>query len=159
MVALGLVPVEGLVLSSPAFDIGLNLWRRLLLEVLPALAPNLRVRHGFDPRGLSHDPQVVRAYRQDRLVHDRISGRLARFMVEAGSACIEAAPVWQVPTLLLYAGADQVVNPRGSQAFASAAPPRVVETHVFDGYFHEIFNEVGREPVFDRLQQWLDRWF
>lgn len=159
MVALGLVPVEGLVLSSPAFDIGLNLWRRLLLEVLPALAPNLRVRHGFDPRGLSHDPQVVQAYRQDRLVHDRISGRLARFMVEAGSACIDAAPAWQVPTLLLYAGADQVVSPRGSQAFARAAPPQVVETHGFDGYFHEIFNEVGREAVFARLQPWLDRWF
>lgn len=159
MVALGLVPVEGLVLSSPAFDIGMNLWRRLLLEVLPAIAPNLRVRHGFDPRGLSHDLQVVQAYQQDRLVHDRISGRLARFMVEAGSACIEAAPAWQVPTLLLYADADQVVSPRGSQAFARAAPARVVETHGFDGYYHEIFNEVGREVVFARLQQWLDRWF
>lgn len=159
MVALGLAPVDGLVLSSPAFDIGLTLWRRVLLELLPALAPNLRVRHGFDPQGLSHDERVVQAYRDDRLVHDRISGRLARFMVEAGAAVLQAAPQWQVPTLLMYAGADSVVSPRGSAEFARRAPPRVVETHCFEGYYHEIFNELGREAVFARLQPWLDRWY
>ncbi len=159
MVALGLAPVDGLVLSSPAFDIGLTLWRRVLLELLPALAPNLRVRNGVDPQGLSHDEQAVQAYRDDRLVHDRISGRLARFMVEAGAAVLQAAPRWQVPTLLMYAGADSVVSPRGSAEFARLAPPRVVETHCFEGYYHEIFNELGREAVFARLQHWLDRWY
>jgi alpha-beta hydrolase superfamily lysophospholipase len=159
LVAQSQAAVDGLVLSSPAFDVGLNAWRRLLLDVLPAIAPNLRVSNGVDARWLSHDPRVVRAYQKDRLVHDRISGRLAHFIVDGGAATLAQAARWQVPTLLLYAGQDKVVSPRGSAAFAKAAPARVVTAHCFEGLYHEIFNELDREPVYARLQQWLDRWF
>ncbi|KRH99613.1 alpha/beta hydrolase [Curvibacter sp. PAE-UM] len=159
LVALGLARVDGLVLSSPAFDPGLNAIQQLLLAVLPSIAPNLRVRNGLDPTWISHDPKVVQAYRHDKLIHDRISGRLARFIADGGAATLGAAPLWQVPTLLLYAGADKLVSPRGSAAFAQAAPARVVTAHCFEGLYHEIFNELEREPVYARLQQWLDRWF
>lgn len=159
LVALGLARVDGLVLSSPAFDPGLNAIQQLLLAVLPSIAPNLRVRNGLDPTWISHDPKVVHAYRHDKLIHDRISGRLARFIADGGAATLGAAPLWQVPTLLLYAGADKLVSPRGSAAFAQAAPARVVTAHCFEGLYHEIFNELEREPVYARLQQWLDRWF
>lgn len=159
LVALGLARVEGLVLSSPAFDPGLNAFQQFLLAVLPAIAPNLRVGNGVDPKWISHDPMVVQAYQQDRLVHDRISGRLARFIAEGGAATIAAASQWQVPTLLLYAGTDRLVSPNGSAAFARAAPARAVTAHCFEDLYHEIFNELEREPVYARLQQWLDRWF
>lgn len=159
LVAQGLAHVDGLVLSSPALDAGLNAWRRLQVDVLSTIAPNLRVGNGLDPTWLSHDPRVVRAYRQDRLVHDRISGRLARFIVAGGAATLEQAPQWQVPTLLLYAGDDKLVSPRGSRAFVKAAPSRVVTAHCFEQHYHEIFNELDREPVYAQLRQWLDRWF
>lgn len=159
LVALGLARVDGLVLSSPAFDPGLNAFQKLLLAVLPSIAPNLRVRNGLDPKWISHDPKVVQAYQHDKLIHDRISGRLARFIADGGAATLGAAPSWQVPTLLLYAGTDKLVSPRGSAAFAQAAPARVVTAHCFEGLYHEIFNELEREPVYARLQQWLDQWF
>lgn len=159
MVAQGLMPVEGLVLSSPALDLGLNAVQRFLMSFLPDLAPELRLRNGVRPEHLSHDPRVVRAYQQDRLVHNRISTRLARFMDDAGREVIKAAPRWHVPTLLLYAGADRIISPRGSAAFAAAAPPRVLTTHCFADLYHEIFNELDREPVYAELQRWLDRWF
>ena len=159
LVAQGLGRVEGLVLSSPALDVDLTAWRRLLLDLLPSIAPDLRLRNGLDPRWLSHDPEVVQAYREDRLVHDRITPRLARFIVEGGAATRAQAARWQVPTLLLYAGQDRLVSPRGSAAFASAAPARVLTAHCFEDLYHEIFNELEREPVYARLQQWLERWF
>lgn len=159
LVARQLGRVEGLVLSSPALDPGLNAFQRLLLAVLPAIAPDLRVRNGLDPRWISHDPQVVRAYQRDRLIHDRISGRLARYIADTGPQVLAAAPRWEVPTLLMYAGADRLVSPRGSAAFAQAVPARVLEAHCYTGLYHEIFNELEREPVYARLQAWLDRWF
>lgn len=159
LVSLGLAPVEGLVLSSPALDVDLNPFRRLLLDILPSLVPNLRLHNGLDPRWISHDPQVVQAYEQDPLVHDRISPRLARFIVDAGAATLACAPQWQVPTLLMYAGEDRLVSPKGSRAFAKAAPERVLTTYCYEDYYHEIFNELVREPVYERLHGWLDRWF
>lgn len=160
-VSLGMRPLEGLVLSSPALDPGLNAFQKLLLAVLPRIAPDLRVGNGLNPDLISHDPAVVAAYKADPLVHDRISARLAVFIAENGPATIAAAPSWTVPTLLLFAGEDKLVNPAGSRAFASAAPAQVVSAQCFDGLYHEIFNESEpqREQVFAALRRWLDTRF
>ena len=159
LVSLGLRPVQGLVLSSPALELGLNTIQKLLLAVLALLAPGLRVGNGLDPGLISHDPAQVQAYRNDPLIHDRISGRLAGFMIEASTATRAYAPHWTVPTLLLYGGADRLVNPAGSRAFAAAAPAQVVSALCFEDLYHEIFNEIDPEPVFARLRAWLDARF
>ena len=156
-VALGMRPVDALVLSSPAFDAGLAPAQKLLLATLQRIAPNLRVGNGLDAHYLSHDASVVRTYLADPLCHDRISVRLARFIAEAGPATVARAAHWQVPTLLLWAGADRLVNPAGSRAFASAAPKERVQAHCFEPLYHELFNESPElaEPVRERLQHWL----
>ncbi len=158
-VSLQMRPVQALVLSSPALDAGLNAWQRLLLAVLPRLLPDLRVGNGLDPDFLSHDPQVVGAYKADRLVHDRISARLARFIADAGVATLAAAPHWKVPTLLLYAGDDHLVDAAGSRRFAEAAPRELLDSVCFETLYHEVFNEKDRLPVLLALRRWLDQRF
>ena len=158
-VALGLRPVQALVLSSPALDPGLNAIQKLLLAVLPKIAPNLRIGNGLDASLISHDPAVVAAYQADKLVHDRVSARLARFIADGGPATLAQAASWSVPTLLLYAGADRLVNPAGSRAFAAAAPQTVLSAHCFEALYHEIFNELDAAPVFAELKKWLDARF
>ena len=59
----------------------------------------------------------------------------------------------------MYAGADKVVNPAGSRAFAPAAPPQVVSSRCFETLYHEIFNEIKSEPVFVEIKKWLDALF
>ena len=154
-------PVDALVLSSPALDPGLNPVQKLLVAVLPSLLPNLRVGNGLDARLISHDPAVMAAYQSDPLVHDRIAARLARFISDDSAAVRAAAPGWTLPTLLLYAGADKLVNPAGSRAFAAAAPAQVLTSQCFESLYHEIFNEAepGRSRVLAALRGWLDRRF
>lgn len=155
-VSLGLRPVDALVMSSPALDPGLSGFQKLLVAVLPKLVPNLRVGNGLNASFISHDPAVVKAYQQDPKVHDRISARLARFIAEGGPATLALAPQWKVPTLLMYAGEDKLVNPNGSRQFAAAAPQGLVKTQCFDSLYHEIFNELDAEPVFETLEVWLE---
>jgi alpha-beta hydrolase superfamily lysophospholipase len=158
-VARGGPPVEGLVLSSPLLATRLSPLQKFMLGIIPKLAPNLTVSNGVDADHLSHDRAVVDAYRADTLVHDRISGRLARFIADEGPSVIAAAPRWRVPTLLLFAGDDQVVDPGGSRIFSHAAPRAAVTAHCFETLYHEIFNETANEEVFSALQQWLDAHF
>ncbi len=148
-------PVDGVILSSPAFDPGLNAVQKLLLATLPKLLPNLCVDNGLNVQKISRDPQVVRAYLSDRYVHRKVSGRLARFIADEGARCIQAACQWQVPTLLIYAGSDSLVSPAGSQAFAKAAPKQWVKAHCFEPMYHEIFNDPEREDVFAMVRSWL----
>lgn len=149
--------IDALVLSSPALGTRMSPVQKLLLATLPRVAPNLTVGNGLDARFLSHDPQVVAAYRADPLVHDRISARLAQFIVDAGPAVVARAAAWELPTLLLYAGADRLVDPSASRAFAAAAP-QTVTAYRFDELHHEIFNEPTPAPL-AHLKQWLDARF
>lgn len=155
----GIAPVDALVLSSPALDTGMTGFQRGLTRLLYRWAPNLTVPNGLDPRGISHDPEQVAAYRRDRLVHDRISARLAHFIDSNGPRVVAAAPTWPVPTLLMYAGADRLVRPEGSQAFAAVAPPDRVRSRRFDGLYHELFNESDPSAVYAELRDWLDERF
>jgi alpha-beta hydrolase superfamily lysophospholipase len=161
-VSLQVRPVDGLVMSSPALDPGLNALQKVLLATLPAIAPNLRVNNGVKPEFISHDKQVVSRYLADPLVHSKISARLAKFIATAGPATVAAAGTWGTPTLLMYAGADKLVNPAGSRAFAEAAGrygTRMVTSRCFDDLYHELFNELDAAPVFATLKAWLDARF
>jgi alpha-beta hydrolase superfamily lysophospholipase len=158
-VSLAMRPIDALGMSSPALDPGLSRFQKLLLAVLPQISPNLRVGNGVKPQFISHDPAVVAAYRADPLVHDRISARLARFIAETGPQTLALAGQWQVDTLLLYAGDDRLVNPRGSELFASSAPPNKLTAMCFENLYHEIFNELHAAPVYETLKQWLDSRF
>jgi len=150
-----LAPIDLLVLSSPALDTGLSGFKRRLIGFMMGVAPDKALGNGLDPDKISHDPKVVAAYRKDRRVHDRISARLARFIDENGPIVIRSAREWAVPTLLMYAGDDHLVNPAGSDAFAAAAPKNVVHARRFDTLYHEIFNELEKAPVLSTLRAWL----
>ena len=116
-----------------------------------------RVNNGLSPQWISRDPQVVRNYIDDTRVHNRVTPLLARFIVDAGRRCIARAAKWRTPTLLLWAGADRCVAPRGSAAFAAAAPKGVVRARCFDGLAHEIFNEPERDYVVGALIDYLEQ--
>jgi alpha-beta hydrolase superfamily lysophospholipase len=150
-------PVDALVMSSPALDPGMSTFQKLLLAVAAPLAPGVALGNGLQPAWVCSDPAVVAAYVADPLVHDRVTPRLVRFIVDAGLLVRQRAAQWAVPTLLLYAGADRCVAPRGSAGFAAAAPPAWVQVQRYDGMAHEIFNEPDRAQVLADLTDWLAR--
>jgi len=157
-VAENLRPVDGLVLSSPALATDVNALQKILLKVMPKMAPHLCVDNGLKAQFLARDPEVVQAYRQDPMVHRQISAGLAQWIVQQGQRVRAAAGQWATPTLLMYAGQDRLVAPRGSAEFAALSPPCVL-THVFEDMYHEIFNDPQREIVLETLKDWLDEHF
>ncbi|CAM0997188.1 Alpha/beta hydrolase [Rhodanobacter sp. Root179] len=156
----GRVAPPALVLSSPA----LRSWESprmiALARLLSRLAPNLPLRNGLDASKLSHEAGVVAAYRSDPLRHGWITPRLADFIFHAGAACIRDAAGLAVPTLLLVADSDALVDPSGSRSFArKAAGSGQLTTRFFSTLYHELFNEAepGRSQVLMQLADWLGR--
>lgn len=156
----GRLAPPGLLLSSPALRSWESAGMIALARWLTRIFPGLPLRNGLDFDKLSHDRQVVTDYRGDPLRHGRITPRLADFIFRAGAACIADAAKLAVPTLLLVADSDGIVDPAGSRAFArEAARSGQLTTRFFSNLYHELFNETepGRGQVLMQLADWLVR--
>jgi alpha-beta hydrolase superfamily lysophospholipase len=156
----GRVEPSGLVLSSPALRSFEPLWLRRLAAVLARVLPNLPLRNGLPIDALSHDTKVVEEYRTDPLRTGWITPRLADFIFRTGASSITDAWRLRVPSLLLAAGSDRLVDPSGSRDFANGAwATHQLTSRFFDTLFHELFNETetGRHQVLAQLAEWLRR--
>lgn len=155
----GRVAPRALVLSSPALRTWVPPWQQALVARLAHVLPGLPLRSSLPLDALSHDAAVVAAYRADPLCSGWITPRLATFLFDSGPHCIARASALRVPTLLLVAGADRLVDPRGSRAFADAAVDAPVTQHWYAALRHELFNEIepGRGEVLAHLASWLER--
>jgi alpha-beta hydrolase superfamily lysophospholipase len=90
--------VDGLVLSSPALDPGMRIGQKLLLATFGRLMPGMSVGNGLKSTWISRERAVVRAYQRDRMVHDRASPRIARFVLDGARVVQARASAWVVPT-------------------------------------------------------------
>lgn len=151
-----LAPVDAVVMISPALTAN-KPPPAFLVNALDRLWPSLSLstRLSFDPHTISRDPAVVQAYLADPRIHLCITPRLARFIMEAGAFTLARAPHWMLPSLLLYAGADRIVDPRGSVQFAQRSPSGLVSWQAFGEHAHELFNDIDQDEVFGALGHWL----
>ena len=157
----GRITPPALLLSSPALRSWEPAWLRRLARRLTRITPNLPLRSGLKFEKISHDAQVVVAYRRDPLRTGWITPRLADFIFRAGPTCIADAAKLAVPTLLLVADSDELVDPSGSRSFSrAAASTRQLTTRYFSTLYHELFNEAepGRSQVLMQLADWLGRY-
>ena len=148
--------LRALVVTAPALRTAMPPWWKLALaNVARAAAPASGFPNGLDPDGLSRDAEVVRGYRQDPLVHDRISPRLYFAFREAAQRCLRDARRLQVPTLVFQGMADRLVDPRGALEFSAAAPHGMVRFVTLADTYHEVLNEPNRDAVLRDLIAWL----
>ncbi len=150
-------PVDLCVLSSPALDLGMSGFQKCLLNSVGRLTPDVAVGNGLKPEWVCSDASVVKDYVDDPLNHDRITGRLTRFMVDSVEVVQARAPCWTVPTLLIYAAHDRCVRPEGSVRFAQTAPSQLLTSIAYPEMSHEILNETDKARVLGDLQTWLIR--
>ncbi len=61
-----------------------------------------------------------------------------------------------LPALFLVAGDDRVVDAAATREVFRRLGSEDKRLLTYDGYFHEVLNEVGRDQVLDDLRGWLD---
>lgn len=157
----GLTPLSGLILSSPAFSVHTSWLEKCLFKVSRVVVPHLAVGHGTNGRYLSHDSEVVAAYQNDPLVHARISASLFQSMLTTMQYVKDHATALKIPSLLLIADGDVVVNPQGAKSFQAklqaSANGHFLQTKIYPGFYHEVFNELEALTVFEDVRIWLDQ--
>jgi acylglycerol lipase len=150
------VPIDGLVVSAPAAcprDVS-----RLTLTVgraLSRLAPNTGVLR-LPLNRISRDPAVVDAYNHDPLVfRTPIRARLGAEMLTAMDRVDAGLPGLRMPLLVMQGTADGLVDPGCGPHVYKRAGSADKTLKMYDGLWHEIFNEPERDHVLDDLAAWV----
>lgn len=151
--------MRGLILSSPIFGIGLPVayWRHCLGILSSYLLPDYVQTSPVDPAKLTHDQEILKKYPKDPLIFHCISSRLYRELVARMKERREIAQNLHLPTLVLQAGEDFIVSREKTLRFYSELAAQDKELEVYEGFYHELFNETNRKTVFERMSLWFSK--
>jgi alpha-beta hydrolase superfamily lysophospholipase len=126
-----------------------------LARVMDKIAPGFTQNSKLDTAALSHDAQIVKAYNDDPLVHDKISARLYIGMYDSGLWALEHAAEFPVPLLLMHGTADRLTSAQASHEFAEHGGKKVT-WRAWEGWYHEIHNEPDRAEVLKVMTTWMN---
>jgi lysophospholipase len=148
----------GIILSSPFLAMAFKVPRVKALagKALASVFPTLSLKTGLDPGVLSHDRAVVEKYAADPLVSNVASARWFTETLSAQETAVKEAGLVKGPLLVMQAGEDKLSSVDMTKHFFQQARTEDKVLHLYEGYFHEIFNEVGRKKVVDDLKEWLE---
>jgi alpha-beta hydrolase superfamily lysophospholipase len=127
-----------------------------LAPVIGRVAPNLGVLL-LGATNVSRDPVVVKDYENDPLNHNgKVRARTGAEMLRSVQRVVAGLPQLTVPVIVMHGSADKLVPVAGSRLIEERIGSSDKTLKIYDGLYHEIFNEPEREQVLDDLVAWLD---
>ncbi len=155
----GLTGAKAAIFSSPLLGVTVDIpaWKKKSAGFLSKVAPNMTLNNEIPNKNLSHDFEVIKSYERDHLRHDRISTSLFINMLDTIEFVFKN--VDKMPEKVLYqvAGEDLVVSRPEAERFFNLIPGNKKKIIVYEKYYHEVYNEVGRQKVFTDLIDWLNQ--
>lgn len=144
------------VVSSPALKVKVAVpgWKTALGSAASRVMPRLTMANSVDASTVSRIPEVVDAYRNDPLVHNKISARMYTEWARAAQEILAGAGRISIPFLILAGTADQLIDPEGSESLHRQSLSRST-LHMLPGRFHEPFNDLESDEVFDIIAAWV----
>jgi alpha-beta hydrolase superfamily lysophospholipase len=149
--------VAGFVLSSPYLRLAMkpNPLRVIGARALGRVVPWLPVATGLRVEDLTADPDLQRATDQDPLYGRSTTPRWFDQATRAQEEVLLRPGDFRAPVLVLAAGADRVADAGATRAWFADLGSRDKRLVVYEGFRHEIFNEVERDRPIREATAWL----
>ncbi len=151
--------VAGAIISGTTLDVESSQPKALLrlADIFNQIAPRMAITP-LDSKWISRDPEEVRKYDTDPLVHrGNVRVRMGYQLVH-GSRDVKARLAdLKMPILIAHGGDDHICPPSGAPILHQGIGSPDKTLKVYDGMYHEVHNEIGREAVLNDYVGWLDQ--
>lgn len=149
--------LTGLICESFAFQVPAPDFAIAALKGLSHIAPHahvLRLRNA----DFSRDPAVVKTMDEDPLIaHETQPTRTVAELARADERLKKEFRRITLPLLILHGTADKADRPGGSQLFHDMAGSSDKTLKLYEGHYHDLLNDLGKEEVMADIETWIER--
>lgn len=148
--------LAGFICESFAFQVPAPDFAIAALKGLSHLAPHAHVLklHNED---FSRDPAVVKAMNDDPLIANETQPtRTVAELARADEKLRTEFPLITLPVLILHGTADKAAKASGSQIFYDTAGSKDKTLKLYEGHYHDLLNDLGREEVLGDIVGWIE---
>jgi alpha-beta hydrolase superfamily lysophospholipase len=147
--------ISGLICESFAYQVPAPDFALAVLKGLSHVWPHAHVLK-LKNEDFSRDPSVVESMNNDPLIaHEVQPTQTVAEMVRADERLKSELPLITLPLLILHGTHDKAAKPSGSQFFYDTAGSTDKTLKLYDGHFHDLLNDIGKEMVMADIKDWI----
>lgn len=148
--------LDGLICESFAFRVYAPNFALKLLEGASHFVPHAHVLK-LKMEDFSRDPEWVAQLNADPLTHNEVQPvQTVAAFARAGERFEREFSRITLPVFILHGTADHATRPDGSQEFFDKASSKDKALKLYEGHYHDLLNDLGREQVMDDIIGWIE---
>lgn len=148
--------ISGLICEDFAYQVPAPDIVLAILKGVSYVAPHARVLK-LKNEDFSRDPAVVAALNADPLIaNESQPSETVAELVRADALLAKSLQQITLPLLILHGTADKVTKPSGSIEFYERAGSGDKTLKLYEGHFHDLLADVGKQQVMGDIQIWID---
>lgn len=148
--------IAGLICESFAFRVPAPDTALQIIKGVSHVAPDVPVLK-LKNADFSRDPAAVKAMNEDPLIHDETQPSITVAALQrADERLTKEIPSITLPVLIIHGTLDKATMPKGSQFFHEHAGSKDKTLKLYEGHFHDLLNDVGKEEVLGDIVGWIE---
>src|SRR5262245_51553015 len=149
--------LAGFICESFAFQVPAPGFALAAIKGLSHVAPRLPVLK-LKNEDFSRDPKAVEALNNDPLTAHEVQPAITvAALVRADERLREEFPSITLPVLIMHGTADKATVCHGSEFFYETVGSKDRTLKLYDGHYHDLLNDVGKEGVMADITGWIDK--
>lgn len=147
--------LAGFICESFAFQLPAPDFALAALKGLAHIAPHAHVLK-LNNADFSRDPAVVKAMNEDPLIANETQPTATVAALAIADERIKREfPKFTLPLLILHGTKDHATKHEGSEEFYAKAGSKDKTLKLYEGHYHDLLNDVGKEQVMGDIQAWI----
>ena len=148
--------ITGLICEDFAYQAAAPEIALAIVKGVSHVAPHAHVLK-LKNQDFSRDPAVVAALNADPLIaNESQPSETVAELVRADQLLGKSFQKITLPLLILHGTADKVTKPGGSKEFYEKAGSNDKMLKLYEGHFHDLLADVGKQQVMADIQAWID---
>ena len=148
--------IKGVVATSPFLKLAFTppKWKvnfgRFMLKILPSIT----LPSEIEEAAISSIPSEIARYKEDPLVHDKISPMYLFPVIDASEYALKNASHLKTPTFITHGTGDRIIDYKGSVAFSQQS--KVATLKLYNDCYHELHHDICAQEMMQTITKWLD---